>query len=353
MRGLPGGMSADDSDMAPFLFELSGEHPSLPMAEVMACIGAECTKFSILCQGPGYVVVRILANEIDPVATRLALTHRLGRFIGEIGPSGNIVLDQEHSLEGSVALRIKRYQSYMRDIDVDALTRKAGAILTQDRVVDLEDPDVEYRGLISDRVLFYTKSHEIDRGQFEQRAVKERPYFSPISLHPRLARALVNLSGVRRGEWVLDPFCGTGGILIEAAILGARTLGSDLSPKMIDGCAQNMEHFGLHPDRLDVMDIGRVPDAFGEVDAVATDPPYGRSTSTNREVLVDLYSRSMEVFARTLRPGNKMGIAFPREVETPGGLELLETHVQRVHRSLDRRYCVYRRHPLCDVHREP
>jgi len=94
-------------------------------------------------------------------------------------------------------------------------------------------------------------------------------------------------------------------------------------------------------------------DAFGEVDAVATDPPYGRSTSTNREVLASLYSRSMDVFARTLRPGKKIGIAFPREVETPGGLELLETHVQRVHRSLDRRYCVYRRHPLCDVHREP
>jgi tRNA (guanine10-N2)-dimethyltransferase len=346
-------MSADHSDTAPFLFELSGEHPSLPMAEVLACVAAECTTFSLQCYGPGYVIIRIRSDEIDPVAKRLALTHRLGRLIGEAQPSGDIVLDQQHVKDGSVALRIKRFQRFQPEIDVDTLTRKVGATLTQNRKVDLEDPDFEFRGFISDRSLFYVKTHEIDRSQFEQRAVKERPYFSPISLHPRLARALVNLSGVRRGELVLDPFCGTGGILIEAAILGAKTLGSDLSPKMIDGCAQNMEHFGLKPDRLLTLDIGSVHDAFGEVDAVVTDPPYGRSTSTNKEVLGDLYARSMEVLARTLKPGRRMGIAFPREVKTPDGLELVETHVQRVHRSLDRRYCVFIRNAASDVHREP
>lgn len=336
-------MNAYKGGLAPFLFELSGEHPSLPHAEVMACVLAECSTHSFLSAGPGYTLVGLRPEQVGAVAARLALTHRLGRFLGEVLPDGEVALDQGVVVEGSVAVRVKRFQMLGQQLDTNLLVHKLGKILTKDRKVDLENPDVEYRGLITDRTLIYVKTHEIDRAQFDQRAVKERPFFSPISLHPRLARALVNLSGVRRGERLLDPFCGTGGVLIEAALIGARPFGSDLSDKMIDGCAKNMEHFGLRAESLEQIDIGDVPDTFGEVEAVATDPPYGRSASTNREALSGLYERSMDIFSRTIRPDRRLSVAFPRQVDAPCSLELLETHVQRVHRSLNRRFCVYRR----------
>jgi tRNA (guanine10-N2)-dimethyltransferase len=336
-------MSSDPTEIAPFLFELSGEHASLPAAEVMACVEAECPDYRLTLQGPGYLIVEADTIGVEKVATRLALTHRLGRVVGNMDERGGLHFAEEIIEEGSVAVRIKRYQMYGSGIDVMDLTKKVGSIITEGREVDLDHPDKEIRGFMSDRTFFYLKTHEIDRGQFDRRAVKERPFFSPISLHPRLARALVNLTSVRKGESLLDPFCGTGGILIEAALLGVNAMGSDLSPKMIEGCAENMDHFGLDPDRLEVLDIGDVPSTFGEVDAIVTDPPYGRSASTNKEALNSLYGRSMGIFHKTLRPGHRLGIAYPREVVSVPGLDLLQTHVQRVHRSLDRRYCVYRR----------
>ncbi len=44
-------------------------------------------------------------------------------------------------------------------------------------------------------------------------------------MSPKLARCMVNLTGVKENDLVLDPFCGTGGILIEAGIMGARVIG--------------------------------------------------------------------------------------------------------------------------------
>jgi hypothetical protein len=51
----------------------------------------------------------------------------------------------------------------------------------------------------------------------------------PGSLHPPLAAAMVRLAG--RGAGLLDPFCGTGTIPIEAAMAGCPSIvGSDRDP---------------------------------------------------------------------------------------------------------------------------
>lgn len=67
-------------------------------------------------------------------------------------------------------------------------------------------------------------------------------------LPPRLALMLVNLAlspgsrdpGLARAK-VIDPFCGSGTICAEAAILGHSTLGADINPKFIEGARQNFE----------------------------------------------------------------------------------------------------------------
>jgi hypothetical protein len=48
--------------------------------------------------------------------------------------------------------------------------------------------------------------------------------------YPQLARALLNICGVRAGERVLDPFAGCGTTLLEAAFLGASGVGVDANP---------------------------------------------------------------------------------------------------------------------------
>lgn len=67
-------------------------------------------------------------------------------------------------------------------------------------------------------------------------------------LPPKLALMMINLSGVTHGhqadiakQTVLDPFCGTGVVLQEAALLGFNVYGTDLAEKMIDYSKQNLD----------------------------------------------------------------------------------------------------------------
>ncbi|KAG5512060.1 hypothetical protein GH5_08016 [Leishmania sp. Ghana 2012 LV757] len=57
--------------------------------------------------------------------------------------------------------------------------------------------------------------------------LRKRPYIGTTSMPPEEALVMANMSGVRRGHYVYDPFCGTGSLLIAAAHYGARTFGSD------------------------------------------------------------------------------------------------------------------------------
>lgn len=64
-------------------------------------------------------------------------------------------------------------------------------------------------------------------------------------LPPKLALTMINLSGAASKPTsaktrLLDPFCGTGVILQEAALIGFDVYGTDLSDKMIDYSTQNL-----------------------------------------------------------------------------------------------------------------
>ena len=51
----------------------------------------------------------------------------------------------------------------------------------------------------------------------------------PARMHPRLARELIAWL-TRPGELVIDPFCGSGTVLVEALVAGCRSQGVDLNP---------------------------------------------------------------------------------------------------------------------------
>ncbi|WP_147654527.1 RsmD family RNA methyltransferase [Methanomassiliicoccus luminyensis] len=329
----------------PYFFELSGEHASLPEAEAMACCRAECGACDLVADGPGFIVASFDGERLGTIGSRIALTHRIGAYLGSCSPQDVDPFASRLELpDGSVAVRAKRYREYLPEVDVGKLGSRVGALVAKGRKVDLADPDVELRVLLSDRLHFFISEKVVDRRSFELRKVAERPFFSPISLHPKYARALINLTEVKRGERLLDPFCGTGGLLIEAASMGVRAVGSDISEEMVQGAKENMGHFGLPWETVERADIGDVRSMFGEVDAVATDPPYGRSTSTRKEPLGDLYPRALRSISGAVKSGGKAGVVLPRPCPVPPEeLELEGTHLQRVHRSLTRHYCLFRK----------
>ncbi len=325
---------------SPVLFELSGEHPTLPAAEALACLRAESPGSRQLALGPGYVLAECDIGSLPYVAGRLGLTHRFGRYLGSCELQELESMTSRLDLpSGSVCVRARKVEGSFPEVNTHDLARKVGKVLSKQHDIDLTAPDLTIRVLLSERAHLFISQYEIDRKAFDRRKVAERPFFSPISLHPRYARALINLTEAERGDTVLDPFCGTGGIVLEAALMGMRAMGSDIDPEMVKGCGRNLEHFGVQGEVL-VADVGDVPSIFGKVGSVATDPPYGRAASTKKEDIDILYRRGIRASAEVLSPGSRAGIVLPREATT-NEMELQELYRQRVHRSLTRHYHIF------------
>lgn len=59
-------------------------------------------------------------------------------------------------------------------------------------------------------------------------------------LPPKLAQTMLNFAHAHGGERVLDPFCGTGVVLQEAALRGCDVYGTDLNPRMVEYTQDNL-----------------------------------------------------------------------------------------------------------------
>lgn len=69
----------------------------------------------------------------------------------------------------------------------------------------------------------------------------EQQVLHSISL--RLARILINLTGLKKGETLLDPFCGVGTVLQEAMFNGLNAVGIDLDDKTAGKARKNLNWF--------------------------------------------------------------------------------------------------------------
>ena len=68
--------------------------------------------------------------------------------------------------------------------------------------------------------------------------LNERPYIGPTSMDPEMAAVMANAARCRGGQLALDPFCGTGSILVALAAAGARVVGADIDVRVLrDGHA--------------------------------------------------------------------------------------------------------------------
>jgi tRNA (guanine10-N2)-dimethyltransferase len=59
-------------------------------------------------------------------------------------------------------------------------------------------------------------------------------------LPPKLAQIMINLANPAPFARVLDPFCGTGVVLQEAALMGYKVYGTDIAAKMVDYSLENL-----------------------------------------------------------------------------------------------------------------
>ena len=140
---------------------------------------------------------------------------------------------------------------------------------------------------------------------WDDRTAPKRPFFKPISLDPRLARSMVNISCPAGGKF-LDPFCGTGGILLEAAQVGCQVYGSDADSRMVEGSRENLKWASESQNmsavakvkRCSATTLGECWSDIAPFDGFAFDPPYGLNSwksDDGFQLLVDSLSSCAEV----------------------------------------------------------
>jgi tRNA (guanine10-N2)-dimethyltransferase len=330
------------------LFELSGEHSTLPAAEALALLGMQGTVAGAE-QDDAVLLAEVARPDVALLAARAGLTHAISEALTTCAPTEEAILDAVRGAADRIGpvfrVRCHRVGPHGKALRSSALEREAGAALAQGRRVEMEGPADEVRILLAERAHVGLALVKLDRAAFDARHVRHRPHFSPTSLHPRFARALVNLARVKPGDKVADPFAGTGGLLLEAGLVGAKVVGGDLDPEMADGARRALKHHQLSGEVREG-DVAATLAAFAPVDAVVADPPYGRASTTAREPPRDLYRRALTAMHAALNPGGRVAAVFPladADALAPPGLALEQRHVQRVHRSLDRHYLVFRR----------
>ena len=320
--------------------ELSGEHPTLPRAEAYAAFAAEGVEIRVATFGP-----RLLRLDVSGPATRAVSRLGLAHVVSEELAGGDLesvrAVARDTDLGGRT-FRV-RAEGIGLDVDVRSLEGALGADFGRTGTVDLDRPDADFRLIVGDEFVLGRVVHRVNRSRLETRKVAHRSFSLPISLHPKLARALVNLARISRTGTLLDPFCGTGGIVLEAADIGIGAIGTDRDRRMVRGTRASMRQLELSAG-LAVADAGRLPLRNATIQGIATDPPYGRATSTRNEPIERLYARAFDAFADVLPKGGHAAVVLPSEKAIELGssrMELIERHELRVHRSLVRHFCVF------------
>jgi tRNA (guanine10-N2)-dimethyltransferase len=213
--------------------------------------------------------------------------------------------------------------------------------------VHLTKPDKTFFGVLTDnKFIFGLKLAEIVPKPFMERRPRKRPFFHPSAMPAKLARCMVNLAQPKKGDLVLDPFCGTATMLIEAGLIGCKVVGFDAQKRMIKGSRRNLEHFSVEPEGLIVADAKKLP--IANVDCIVTDPPYGRASTTMGHETAQIVEDFLSEAKMHIGKGRRICIASPKTIHICSigrelGFKPVESHSVYVHRSLIREIAVLER----------
>jgi tRNA (guanine10-N2)-dimethyltransferase len=243
---------------------------------------------------------------------------------------------------------VKRFHS---DIDTVGTERDIGTLILEncdDIKVNLTKPKSLVRVMAFENDLYVgIEKIKLNKKHFEDSKPHKRPFFYPGSMNPKLARCMVNLSRIKEGQLLLDPFCGTGGILIEAGLIGCKVAGSDIYWKMKNGTAINLDYYGITDYRTFNVDIRELK-MYEKVDSVVTDPPYGISTSTGDVEGDEIFREFLYAIYDNMKDDALLCMASPHYVDLKPmvdevGFEIVEQYGIKMHKSLTRIISVIRK----------
>ncbi|HKM76438.1 MAG TPA: hypothetical protein VJZ32_08460, partial [Candidatus Bathyarchaeia archaeon] len=246
-------------DSQRLFFIVSGEHETLPSAEVKAILESS-GQFDSVDYEKHYRLLNVKgpSTVLRDVAERSLMYDRCGLELGRCPAREDelfrlirsLPLDKIVSNAKSFAARSIRLRGVSKTIRRPALERDVGAVI-KEQVPRL---DVRLRGsdvtflciMFDDSFLFGIAAYTKPSGLIAPRRPRKRPVFHPATMPPKIARCMVNLARAKPNGTFADPFSGVGGIAIEAAVIGCEVVAIDASLRMLRGARRNLRHFALN-----------------------------------------------------------------------------------------------------------
>jgi tRNA (guanine10-N2)-dimethyltransferase len=372
-------MNTERDNNPGYYFFLSGENPELAFFELESIVSKLNSKILLNTTSDARIVTltfdEILSKSqkssiINKIMVRVTMVHFCCRIIFQVEYSESTPNNFEELISGfqtcrqddalnpssSFCVRTKRINDPSGILTEPQITQELSrffgkAILEKypTKSVSLNQPDEIFNVVVSKYGLWFGFQELLSqRSSVRKRSARDRPFFHPSSMNPILQRTLINLASIETGEWILDPFCGTGGGLIEAARLGFKSVGVELDRRIIWGARKNLIFDTVvFPNTYLVLgDAKHLSFKKGIISAIVTDPPYGTAASTKgydlNALLIEFFIQARKI----LDSGKRVVIAVPStlNIEKEASKVLNASYVkflQYVHRSLTRKILVF------------
>ncbi len=132
--------------------------------------------------------------------------------------------------------------------------------------------------LFGDEKLYFGKvTEKCDYEKLEQRDMTRPVRRESLSISPRLAKIIINLSQVKKNGKLLDSFCGVGVILQEALLQEIEVIGIDKDKKAINGARENLEYQNFSKEKYKLINWDSSTAKISEVNVLVTEPDLGET----------------------------------------------------------------------------
>jgi len=206
--------------------------------------------------------------------------------------------------------RVTSRRSGVHDFGSLDIQRRAGAALWRHYgcAVDLENFDVNVRVDVFENVCLV--GYQLTQKSLSKRY--KRRFQPRVALKASVAYAMLHFARIKKGEdrRLLDPFCGSGTILFEAAQTSPQLsiYGCDIDHRVIDCARGNAEDVEL-TERIDLRqgDARELDKAFPDkrFAYVVTNPPYGVRFGQHLN-FERFYTRILQQIWHILEPGGRL-----------------------------------------------
>jgi len=326
---------------------LSGENLELAQAEVISLGNLIAPKAKVIW----YDSFGLVENRIDIsvfLLSRAALVKEAGPVLAENSHFEELLgsLSDEtfaSCLDKSKSFCLRTY-SINKEVKIDTqkITIEFGTKIKNitNASVSLRNPDINLALFIgSTHATLCLSNQSTLRTQLRARKPGKKLFFHPSMMNSQLARVMCNLAAVNETTTVLDPFCGGGGILCEAILIGAKVVGIDMNWKLLKGAQTNLSDMMRTEYTLLQADARTLP--IKSCSSIVTDPPYGRASSTRGAIAKELISSTLTQSVEILESNGTLCICGSTDLDISSMIDEIGVtklhHIEvPVHRRLTR-----------------